>query len=110
MQMLGAPALSPDARPLARRDQLRQRYREDEGQPHWYSPIFKTPDVQSFIDSLIRTESDPPPRLPLRFTLTVAIPAESGSLHGWRIERLQVPGRSVASHRLHSFYGSLSVF
>jgi hypothetical protein len=27
------------------------------------------------------------------FTLTVAVPAESGSLHGWKIERLSVPGR-----------------
>jgi hypothetical protein len=27
------------------------------------------------------------------FTLTVTIPAESGSLHGWSIEQLRIPGR-----------------
>ncbi|KAH9925275.1 uncharacterized protein B0H18DRAFT_1170833 [Fomitopsis serialis] len=30
---------------------------------------------------------------PDSFTLTVSIPAESGSLHGWRIHQLLVPGR-----------------
>jgi hypothetical protein len=38
------------------------------------------------------------------FTLTVAIPAESGPLHGWQIESVEVPGRyadGVQKNELH---------
>ena len=33
------------------------------------------------------------------FTLTVAVPSDSGSLHGWSIHRLVVPGRYVTCFR-----------
>ncbi|KAF7338633.1 Transmembrane protein [Mycena venus] len=67
-------------------------YKEDARQLHWYPTVLKNNQVQTFLDEVLRT---PPRRRPRSktFTLTVAVPAESGSLHGWKIERLIVPGR-----------------
>lgn len=68
------------------------RLQEDPGQDHWYPWVLNNQRVQNFLDYLLA--------LPRRvnadlntFTLTVAVPAESGSLHGWRIEQLAIPGR-----------------
>lgn len=66
------------------------RYREIPGQPHWWPSVFDNNQVQSFIDSIIYGISRPRSH---QFTLTVAIPVESGSLHGWTIESIHIPGR-----------------
>ncbi|KAF8163069.1 Alpha/Beta hydrolase protein, partial [Crassisporium funariophilum] len=67
------------------------RFREDPGEGHWYPHVFDNPEVQAFVDSFsapqtMGTQSD-------SFTLTVSIPSESGPLHGWRIDKLMIPGR-----------------
>ncbi|KAJ7470355.1 hypothetical protein FB451DRAFT_1038083 [Mycena latifolia] len=67
-------------------------FREDARQLHWYPSVLKNDQVQAFLDNVLRMSSFPRPRSK-SFTLTVAVPAESGSLHGWKIERLSVPGR-----------------
>ncbi|KAJ7197231.1 hypothetical protein GGX14DRAFT_545520 [Mycena pura] len=67
-------------------------FREDARQLHWYPSVLKNDQVQTFLDTVLQLSSTRRPRSK-SFTLTVAIPAESGSLHGWKIERLTVPGR-----------------
>ncbi|THH15894.1 hypothetical protein EW146_g4658 [Bondarzewia mesenterica] len=67
-------------------------YREDLGQPHWYSTVFRNDQVAIFLRSLLQPEYLPEGRSD-SYTLTVAIPSESGSLHGWRILSLVMPGR-----------------
>ncbi|KAJ6547143.1 hypothetical protein B0H19DRAFT_255176 [Mycena capillaripes] len=64
-------------------------FREDARQLHWYPSVLKNDQVQTFIDNALSRRR---PRSK-SFTLTVAVSAESGSLHGWKIERLSVPGR-----------------
>jgi len=66
-------------------------YKEDQGQSHWYPSVFDNNIVQEWIKSTLDAEAQISHHS--RFTLTVAIPRDSGSLHGWRIESLQVPGR-----------------
>ncbi|KAI4528329.1 hypothetical protein K525DRAFT_252265 [Schizophyllum commune Loenen D] len=66
-------------------------YREDRGQPHWYDGIFDE-RVDAFIERVL-SSSPHSSEVPDRFTLTVASPTESGSLHGWAVEELAVPGR-----------------
>lgn len=73
---------------------LQFRLREDPGKGHWYSDVLNNSEVESFINKMAiprhrQVQSD-------AFTLTVTIPAESGSLHGWSIEQLKIPGRCVA--------------
>ena len=66
-------------------------FREDPGQPHCYDAAFGDGRTQAFIDaSLNATFATQGTR---SFTLTVAIPAESGPLHGFRVLRLWTPGR-----------------
>ncbi|KAL1709962.1 hypothetical protein EV121DRAFT_275862 [Schizophyllum commune] len=65
-------------------------YREDPGQPHWYDEIFDK-RVDAFIERVLSSPSDS--ESPDRFTLTVASTTESGTLHGWAVEELAVPGR-----------------
>jgi hypothetical protein len=67
-------------------------YREDQGQGHWYASVFKNVQVKAFLDSVLAEKRDPPRRSPT-FTLTTAVPADTGSLHGWRILGLLSPGR-----------------
>lgn len=72
------------------------RFREDPGKPHCYAEAFGNPEVQSFIDSTMDNSYASPLSLSggwRKFTLTVAIPSESGPLHGFRIIKLEVPGR-----------------
>jgi len=66
--------------------------REETGQGHWYPSVFRNAHVKAFLDSVLSEERRPPRRSPT-FTLTSAVPAETGSLHGWRILKLLVPGR-----------------
>ncbi|KAI0057117.1 hypothetical protein BV25DRAFT_1974045 [Artomyces pyxidatus] len=65
-------------------------YKEDPGERHWYPFVFDNSAVQTFLDT-VSSEHTAPPRG--AFTLTVASPAECGSLHGWRILSLEMPGR-----------------
>jgi hypothetical protein len=67
-------------------------FREEQGKGHWYPSVFKNAHVQAFLDSVLGEERQPARRSPT-FTLTTAIPAETGSLHGWRTLELLVPGR-----------------
>jgi hypothetical protein len=69
-------------------------FREEPGQGHWYPSVFKNAHVRAFLDSVLGEERQPT-RRSSTFTLTTAIPAETGSLHGWRTLRLLVPGRCV---------------
>ncbi|KAF8197391.1 hypothetical protein BJ912DRAFT_1078312, partial [Pholiota molesta] len=68
---------------------------EDPGEGHWYFNILKRPEVQTFVADLflrgpaVESES---------FTLTAANPHECGSLHGWKIEQLLIPGRLARLH------------
>ncbi|KAL1669386.1 hypothetical protein GGF50DRAFT_123232 [Schizophyllum commune] len=66
-------------------------YREDPGQPHWYDGIFDE-RVDAFIERVL-SSSPHSSEVPDCFTLTVASPTESGSLYGWAVEELAVPGR-----------------
>lgn len=67
-------------------------YREEPDQGHWYPSVFKNPQVKAFLDSIL-DDNRPPPRCSTTFTLTSAVPANTGSFHGWRILNLVVPGR-----------------
>ncbi|KAI9446617.1 hypothetical protein H4582DRAFT_2069921 [Lactarius indigo] len=67
-------------------------YREDQGQGHWYPSVFRNAQVKDFLDSVLAEKRDPP-RRSATFTLTTAVPADTGSLHGWRILSLLTPGR-----------------
>ncbi|KIK18302.1 hypothetical protein PISMIDRAFT_30538 [Pisolithus microcarpus 441] len=78
-------------------------YYEDSGRPHWYPEIFKSDRVRAFLDRLYSPSPVPPLRrisdgIPAsarrqgRFTLTVAVPHESGSMYGWRVCALSTPG------------------
>ncbi|KAI0637266.1 hypothetical protein C8Q77DRAFT_1051392 [Trametes polyzona] len=69
------------------------RYREDPGEPHWYPSIFANDEVRSFVSSTIENSVKESPSISRSFTLTVAIPSDSGSLHGWSIHQVEVPGR-----------------
>ncbi|KAL1730124.1 hypothetical protein EV714DRAFT_284474 [Schizophyllum commune] len=82
-------------------------YREDLGQPHWYNEIFDK-RVDAFIERVLTSTSDS--ESPDRFTLTVASPTESGSLHGWAVEELAVPGRlsKLAVERTDPGHGDIT--
>ena len=69
-------------------------FREDPGELHWYTGLFDNADVREYIRTILDSEpaSDAASQ-PDKFTLTVSIPSESGSLHGWRILQLLIPGR-----------------
>ncbi|KAJ7074338.1 hypothetical protein C8F01DRAFT_1043491 [Mycena amicta] len=67
-------------------------FREDPGMQHWYPEILDNDQVQSFVHEIFSSRKNLS-RANTSFTLTVAIPAESGSLHGLRIDCLVTPGR-----------------
>ncbi|KAK7023879.1 transmembrane protein [Favolaschia claudopus] len=67
-------------------------YKEDAKQLHWYPSVLKNDEIQAFLDSVLQSTSERQ-RRSKTFTLTVADPSESGSLHGWKIEGLTVRGR-----------------
>ena len=72
------------------------RLKEDPGQRHWYDSVFDNEVVQNFIR---RHTIKPTAKFAGGcnfgevFTLTVAVPAESDTLCGLRIEKLYIPGR-----------------
>ncbi|KAK1229074.1 hypothetical protein PQX77_007890 [Marasmius sp. AFHP31] len=96
-------------------------FKEDPGQPHFYSTVFDNDEVQSYLDQVLESAAAPSPSK--SFTLTVALPADSGTLHGWRVDRLSTPGRlarlavqvnndqvHVVSSNIKAFSVDLSVF
>ncbi|THH05576.1 hypothetical protein EW145_g4691 [Phellinidium pouzarii] len=70
-------------------------FHEDEGQPHWYPEVFQGAHVENFLDAMLDPDLKRDPQ-PVHFTLTVIDPAHSGSLHGWKIDALLIPGSDDA--------------
>jgi len=73
--------------------------REDSMKGHWYPDIFSNEEVQDFIESLLSAPQMFRKQSTL-FTLTATAPENSGSMNGWKIEKLIVPGR-VGRLRVH---------
>ncbi|KAJ8507170.1 hypothetical protein ONZ45_g10429 [Pleurotus djamor] len=73
--------LNPDANAI---------FREDPGQPHWYDLAVTHPDTIAFLKAGVESSLSASPQ---EFTLTVANPSESGSLFGFKVLRLSIPGR-----------------
>ncbi|TFK42788.1 hypothetical protein BDQ12DRAFT_293178 [Crucibulum laeve] len=67
--------------------------REDVGKNHWYPSVFDNPAVQAFLNDLPDHHQRPP-----KFTITVSEPQISGSLFGFSIVNLNVPGRISRLH------------
>jgi hypothetical protein len=80
---------------------------EEPGQGHWYPSVFRNAHVKAFLDSVL-DDKRLLPRHSATFTLTTAVPAETGSFHGWRILNLVVPGRWVSSTTVIPPYDELS--
>ncbi|KAF8502452.1 hypothetical protein JB92DRAFT_2740590 [Gautieria morchelliformis] len=70
---------------------------EEPGAPHWYPNVLNSPNVQTFLSAALEDESRPP-AWANQLTLTVAIPSESGSFHGFTIRELEIPGRLARLH------------
>lgn len=85
--------LHPNSRnPYLLPDLLTYSFREDPGQPHCYSAVFDNENTQAFVDQSLQSAIETRSK---SFTLTVAVPSESGSLHGYKILALEIPGRYV---------------
>ena len=70
------------------------RLKEDSGQRHWYDSVFDNEIVQGFIRGHVeKTRFIGSCTMEGIVTLTVAVPAESDTLCGLRIEKLSIPGR-----------------
>ncbi|PPQ78159.1 hypothetical protein CVT25_015492 [Psilocybe cyanescens] len=67
------------------------QYKEDPGKGHWYSYVLNNSAVQAFLDDV--SSSSAKPAQSDDFTLTVTVPRSDGSLHGWNIDLLIIPGR-----------------
>ncbi|KAF8078159.1 hypothetical protein FPV67DRAFT_1603782 [Lyophyllum atratum] len=77
----------------------------DRNVPVWHSreavSILQTQgakNVTAFLDSLLADAPALSSRSARHFTLTVSDPSASGSLHGWKIESLLLPGRLARLH------------
>ncbi|KAL4065302.1 hypothetical protein J3A83DRAFT_4436701 [Scleroderma citrinum] len=66
-------------------------YYEHPGRPHWYPEVLKNDCVQAFLNKIYSSSSSGSSQL-RRFTLTVAVPQESGSMYGWQVHALSIPG------------------
>ncbi|KAH9911416.1 uncharacterized protein B0H18DRAFT_1062622 [Fomitopsis serialis] len=55
------------------------KLREDPGELHWYTGVFDNADVRVYMRAVLESEA--------------GLATSSGSLHGWRIHQLLVPGR-----------------
>ena len=62
--------------------------------------MLKNTRVQAFLDRVYCVSDHMPTARHCEFTLTVAVPAESGPMRGWRVLALEVPGRLVFSSPL----------
>ena len=64
------------------------------GHGHWWDDVLSNDKVQGFLEDNLKprspsTKGEPPKSL----TLTTTTPDECGSLYGWRILAVKVPGR-----------------
>ncbi|KXN90500.1 hypothetical protein AN958_04172 [Leucoagaricus sp. SymC.cos] len=66
--------------------------KEDKGQLHFYPTVLNNSQVEDFVNGLLASP-ERQSHLSEPFTLTVFRPEESGSLNGWKIEEVEVPGR-----------------
>ncbi|KAF8510217.1 hypothetical protein BU17DRAFT_55579 [Hysterangium stoloniferum] len=66
---------------------------EEVGQPHWYPNVLSSDHVQAFISSVLNLDDTTVRESSECFTLTVLNPDESGSLHGFSIREVNLPGR-----------------
>ncbi|KAF9532428.1 hypothetical protein CPB83DRAFT_891154 [Crepidotus variabilis] len=75
-------------------------FKEDPRQGHWYPDVLNNPSVEGFLDYLNNGSDEN--FLQKSFTLTAANPQECGSLRGWSIESLKIPGRlgRIAVHEV----------
>lgn len=62
------------------------------GKPHFWDAVFREEPVASIIEELVAS-----PRADIssesRYTFTIIWPSESGSMRGWQVRELGVPGR-----------------
>ncbi|EJD02092.1 uncharacterized protein FOMMEDRAFT_157287 [Fomitiporia mediterranea MF3/22] len=67
----------------------------DGGQQHWYPGVFESDTVLSFLKKVLDpdNQNDKIVNDASYFTLTVADPVRSGSMHGCTIDELIIPGR-----------------
>ncbi|KAK4694170.1 hypothetical protein P7C70_g8782, partial [Phenoliferia sp. Uapishka_3] len=68
-------------------------YSEVPGAGHWFDGVFDSPLVKTFFDSLFAKNATLPTKEDFEFTLTVANPDDSGSMNGFKIVELEIPGR-----------------
>jgi hypothetical protein len=77
------------------------------GRDHWWDDVLSNDKVQKFLDLSPRssfTEAAPPNY----FTFTITTPAECGSLYGWRVDEVKIPGR-LARLTIHIVGGTAAV-
>ncbi|PVG01691.1 hypothetical protein CPB86DRAFT_698784 [Serendipita vermifera] len=67
-------------------------FHEEPGAPHWWNSVLASSKIRSFLDDIISSSQDPYNKCK-DFVLSIAIPEESGSLCGIKIEEITVPGR-----------------
>lgn len=72
-------------------------FREDQNQGHWYPSVLDNAQVQDFLDSYTNVPKGDSPSVK-EFTLTVYEPRDCGSLYGWKIECVLLPGRLARLH------------
>ncbi|GJJ12463.1 hypothetical protein Clacol_006705 [Clathrus columnatus] len=71
---------------------------EEPGQSHWYSTVFSSTRFLEFLDAVLSRNNDTFYSGVHQFTLTVADSKSSGSLHGFSIKELVIPGRLARLH------------
>lgn len=64
--------------------------KEDPGMPHYYPSVLASDQVQAFLDHATQNHTISTTET---YTLTVSVPSESGTFHGWSVESLHTPGR-----------------
>jgi len=80
-------------------------FREDQNQGHWYSSVLNNAQVQDFLDNYANLSIGDSPSVK-EFTLTVYAPQDCGSLYGWKIECVLLPGRHAKFHFTFRFQGN----
>ncbi|KAG6836615.1 hypothetical protein H0H93_006036 [Arthromyces matolae] len=86
-RVVGVSSLLRASSDMGERSSLLEIPNED----HWFPSVFDNAEVDGFIEDL--SEREHQNRVTLTdFTLTVSDPLASGSLHGWKIECLLLPG------------------
>ena len=67
----------------------RSRYVELEGKGHWYDGVMTTPNLEQFLDNVLKDADYP--QLPLHFNIVIANPADMGPRGGLSVDRLINP-------------------